>query len=81
MSNRCDAGDLNYRISVKEPKALPLHIISHKIVNDLPGLIKHDTLAMEQAKGNTLMGLREGPIDFPPTCSFFPLSARSTFIP
>lgn len=67
-------GDLNYRISVKEPKTLPLHIITHKILNDLEGLMKHDTLLIEQAKGHTLMGLKEGSIDFPPTCARTPLA-------
>lgn len=71
-------GDLNYRLSIKEPKTLPLHIINHKLINDLAGLLAHDTLAIEQSKGNTLLGLREGPIDFPPTYKYKP-GTRDTF--
>lgn len=62
--------DLNYRISLKQPRPLPLHLISHKIHTDLPSLFTQDTLRLEQSAGRTLQGLREGPITFPPTYKF-----------
>lgn len=61
-------GDLNYRINIKEPKALPLHVLSHKIINEGEELLRHDTLRQEQEKGGTLQGLKEGLITFRPTC-------------
>lgn len=65
-------GDLNYRISIKEPKALPLHVLSHKIINDLDDLLLHDSLRQQQNKGKTLHGLKEGPITFRPTYKYKP---------
>lgn len=59
--------DLNYRISTKSPKPLPLHLISHKLINDLPSLLAQDQLTQELSAGKTLHHLREGPITFKPT--------------
>lgn len=66
------SSDLNYRISTKTPKPLALHLISHKILNDLPALLAQDQLRQQQALGRTLHHLREGPIAFVPTYKFVP---------
>ncbi|KAL8293008.1 hypothetical protein RQP46_000702 [Phenoliferia psychrophenolica] len=65
-------GDLNYRISTKTPKTLPLRLIAHKIQNDLPALLAQDQLRQQQELGRTLHNLREGPITFTPTYKFKP---------
>lgn len=62
--------DLNYRLSLKQPRPLPLHLISHKIQSDIPSLFTQDTLRLEQSAGRTLHHLREGPITFLPTYKF-----------
>lgn len=59
--------DLNYRISTKSPKPLPLHLISHKLINDLPSLLAQDQLTQELSAGHTLHHLREGHVTFKPT--------------
>lgn len=74
-------GDLNYRINIKEPKSLALHVLSHKIINEGEELLKHDTLRQEQEKGRTLQGLKEGVITFRPTCSSFPSSHSRSLSP
>ncbi|KAM0792175.1 hypothetical protein ACM66B_004872 [Microbotryomycetes sp. NB124-2] len=64
-------GDLNYRLSLKKPKSLPLPSLTHKIQNsDFETLFLHDTLTQERRRGATLHSLREGSIDFKPTYKY-----------
>lgn len=61
--------DLNYRISTKTPRSLPVHVLAHKIINEQEELLTHDQLRQEQSAGRTLHGLKEGAITFRPTCA------------
>lgn len=63
-------GDLNYRISVTSPRALPLHDISDRIRNDRDALLQHDQLLHEQKGERTLHGLQEGRIAFQPSYKY-----------
>lgn len=65
-------GDLNYRISTTTPKPLPLHLISHKLANDLPSLLQQDQLKTAQSHNLTLHNLQEGTITFKPTYKYIP---------
>ena len=65
------AGDLNYRLSRTHPERLALTQIGERLSpNRLPELLVHDQLRIEQQKGNTLHGLQEGEIRFPPSYKF-----------
>lgn len=65
------AGDLNYRLSRTHPERLTLTQIGERLSpNRLPELLAHDQLRIEQQKGNTLYGLQEGEIKFPPSYKF-----------
>lgn len=65
------AGDLNYRLSRTHPERLALTQIGERLNPDrLPDLLVHDQLRIEQKKGNTLHGLQEGEIRFPPSYKF-----------
>lgn len=65
-------GDLNYRISTTTPKPLPLHLISHKLANDLPSLLSQDQLNNAKSQNLTLHNLQEGTITFKPTYKYIP---------
>ncbi|KAK4053691.1 hypothetical protein OIV83_001347 [Microbotryomycetes sp. JL201] len=63
--------DLNYRLSLKKPKSLPLPSLTHKIQNsDFETLFQYDTLTQQRRLGKTLHGLHEARIDFKPTYKY-----------
>ncbi|KAL8905389.1 MAG: hypothetical protein Q9207_002673 [Kuettlingeria erythrocarpa] len=69
------AGDLNYRTSSTSPQpsdhlAFPKPTTSPTDPQHFSHLLRNDQLARELAAGRTCHGLREAPIDFPPTYKY-----------
>jgi len=61
-------GDLNYRISISDI----LEVYRRIEVGDWPGLLAHDQLLIEKAKGNAFKHFKEGVIHWPPTYKYQP---------
>ncbi|KAK6359892.1 hypothetical protein TWF696_001020 [Orbilia brochopaga] len=71
-------GDLNYRTATSIPTA---HDYAHAFPHteaDLPVFLTRDQLSAERAAGNTLHGLVEAPVTFPPTYKYATTPQSST---
>jgi len=63
-------GDLNYRVSLKNPRHLSLEQFGDMLKKDHRELLVHDQLHQEITGARTLHGLSEGEITFPPSYKF-----------
>jgi hypothetical protein len=63
-------GDLNYRVSLKNPRHLSLEQFGDMLKKDHRELLVHDQLYQEIKGARTLHGLSEGEITFPPSYKF-----------
>jgi hypothetical protein len=71
------AGDLNYRTSLVRPSAedyqsFPQPTKDTEDAHHYAQLLSKDQLSQQIQKGNTLQGLQEASIDFPPTYKYHP---------
>ncbi|KAF3903706.1 Synaptojanin-2 [Arthrobotrys entomopaga] len=71
-------GDLNYRTSATAPKPSD-YTTFPKTASDLPAYFAKDQLNFERSAGNTLHGLTEAPINFPPTYKYLDIHPAYKF--